>query len=105
MPEIEIHNGEILIDGVPQPQPVSGLALAKPSRDGGKPEDIEPEEIARAMAGEISRGIGAGLTPMEIVNGLLTLKSPLGHKLVWTRFDVYQTFAIWSKKMEGRAKL
>ncbi len=102
MAEIEIHNGEVRINGEVQAAPTP-----PPERAKGKPgpEDVEPNEIARAMAQVVALGITDKLSPMEIVNGLLQLKSPAGHKLVWTRFDVYQTFALWSKKLEGKSKL
>ncbi len=104
MAEVEIHNGQILVDGVVQPEaPVLPLAEPKP----GPPvvEDTDPEMIAARMAQTISLGMDNKLTPMEIVNSLLTAKSAGGHKLVWTRFDVFQTFALWAKKLDGRAKL
>lgn len=99
MPETVIHNGEILVDG--QAQPASPPPRDAKPRPASKPEDIEPEEIARRMAATVSLGIEHKLTPMEIVNSLLTLNSPNGHKLVWTRFDVHQTFLLWSKKLSG----
>lgn len=103
MPEVEIHNGQILVDGVVQAS--ATVAVERPKPPPGLPEDVEPEDIARRMAGTISLGVDNKLTPMEIVNALLTLVSPRGHKLVWTRFDVHQTFALWAKKMEGKSKL
>ncbi len=103
-PEIEIHNGQIILDGEPQPEAPTA-PLTPPQPPSGLPQDVEPEEIARRMAATISLGVDNKLTPMEIVNALLTLRSPGGHKVVWTRFDVYQTFALWAKKLEGKAKL
>lgn len=104
---VEIHNGQIIVDGQPVPEtPSPGLTpLVPPSPSQGVVEDIEPEEIARQMAQAIAGGIEVKLLPMEIVNSLLTLRSARGHKLVWTRFDVHQTFALWARKMEGRSRV
>lgn len=90
---VSIHNGEI-----------TGQAPEGPgaqSRPTPRLEDVEPNEIARAMAAEISRALSESPqpTPMDLVNRLLALKSPLGHKLVYTRFDAFQLFSIWSRKM------
>lgn len=103
MPQVEIHNGQILEDG--EPVQSSPSPRPQPAKGGQPVEDVEPEAIAGAMAACISLGIDSHLTPMEIVNSLLTLNSGRGHKLVWTRFDVHQAFALWTRKMDGRGKL
>ena len=81
MPEERlIHNGEIL-----------------------SVEDIDPENIAAAMAKTISEQLSLAPpgTPMDIVTALLKLRSEKGHKLVWTRFDIHQLFALWTNKFEA----
>lgn len=108
MPGVEIHNGEVLVNGVPEaggPEAEAVLTPPGPKAKSAGVEDINPEDIAARMANTISLGIENKLTPMEIVNSLLTLNSAKGHKLVWTRFDVHQTFALWAKKLDGRGKL
>lgn len=102
MAEIEIHNGQVLVDGVPEAQ-VEPLAPtpAKPSRE----DDLEPDAIAQRMAQVISQGQAEKLLPMEVVNRLLTLKTAGGQKLVWTKWDVRQAFVLWGKKMEGQVRL
>ncbi len=108
MGEVEIHNGQIIVDGQPQEQaPVASEVPLLPPSVPGSPEDLDPNVIAALMAQTISTWEGeTGMKiPMDLVNRLLTLKSARGHKLVWTRFDVHQTFALWARKMEGRAKL
>lgn len=97
MPETVIHNGQIIVDGKSQEQ-------APLPADPQRASELDPEEIAREMARTVSEGTAAKLLPMQIVNNLLTLRSPGGEKLVWTRFDLYQCFALWSKKMVGELK-
>lgn len=101
MPEIEIHNGEILVDGEPSPE----LASPEPKPRPGREPELSPDEIASLMAWAISEAQAARATPMEIVNRLLGLKTPGGQKVVWTKWDVRQLFALWAKKMEGSSKL
>ena len=102
MPEVEIHNGQIIVDGIPEPSAPSGEPPrpAKPGRE----DDLTPDQIAGRMAQIISQGIDGKLLPMEIVNGLLTLRTEGGQKLVWTKWDVRQAFVLWSKKLEGESR-
>lgn len=102
MVEIIIHNGEILQDGKPVPNQ-GGLAI--PPQQEKTIQDTNPDTICQLMAHTISIGVETKLTPMEIVNNLLTLKSENGHKIVWTRFDILQLFKLWSIKLEGKVKL
>lgn len=106
MNERVIHNGEILtpIPGIKDEEPQAPKA---PQGKAAPPlllQDIEPEELARLIAGTISSAMGESPqpTPMEIVNRLLCLKTECGHKVLWTRFDVSQLFAIWSNKLESQ---
>lgn len=103
MSEVTIHNGEILIDVEVQPEAPSGLAAkVQPVT----PEaELDPEKIAGLMAKTISQAQDDKCTPMETVNRILTLRTVGGQKLVWTKWDVRQLFALWSKKMEGSSKL
>lgn len=99
----EIHNGEVIADvaGVQtEPAPDS----ASPSLPPGVselPSGLQPDEIARAMAATVSEALAEvpKVTPMEIVNRLLQLKNKEQEKLVFTRFDLFQVFAIWSKRL------
>ncbi len=96
--EPTIHNGQILNEpaGVQtEPVPAPGLA----------PEDIEPEALAALMAACLSDQLAVipQPSPMAIVTALLKLKTTRGHKVVWTRFDIHQMFALWSSKMAPRA--
>lgn len=103
MGEVSIHNGEILVDGVPQRVPDQDIA--KPSAKPNREDDLAPDEIARQMAQVISKGIFDRATPMEIVNQLLVLKTPGGQKLVWTKWDVRQAFVLWGKKLAGELRV
>lgn len=98
-----IHNGQILheIPGVHTDSPeASPPPQAAKSLPAGIP-DIDPDELAAGMAGTISSALAEQPipVPMEIVNRLLQLKTPRGHKAVFTRFDMLQLFAIWSNKL------
>ncbi len=98
----EIHNGVVLAD-------VPGVGTGSEPSPAPKPdpmaEDKDPEVIAQQMAWTISTGVAEGQTPMEIVNRLLALKSPKGHKLVWTRFDMLKLYAMYSNKLTGENRL
>ncbi len=102
-PESErvIHNGQIL-----HPVPGVGTTEAEtsvppPRLPAGIP-DIDPDELAGLMAGVISTALSETPTPspMEIVNRLLQAQTPRRHKLVFTRFDMLQLFALWSNKLD-----
>jgi len=97
MADVVIHNGEIIVDGRPQ-------VVEEPKAPGQAPGELHPDEIAFAMAGAISSALEEKLLPMEIVNKLLTLQIR-GQKAVWTKWDIRQLFALWSKKIEGAVKL
>lgn len=99
----EIHNGEVIAD-VAGVQTKQAPANARPSLPPGVselPSGLQPDEIARAMAAELSEALAAvpQPTPMELVNKLLQLKNKDMEKLVFTRFDLFQIFAIWSKRL------
>ena len=96
MAETIIHNGEVIVDGRP-------VREAEPAEPGKAPGELQPDEIAEALARCISEGQAAKLLPMELVNRLLTLQVR-GQKVLWTKWDVRQLFALWSKKMEGSLK-
>lgn len=97
MTQFEIHNGEVIVDGKVQTVTVPESPV--------EACDLSPDGIAAVMARVISIGITDKITPIEIVTRLLQLKSPKGQKLVWTRFDLFQMFAIWSKKLSGESKV
>ena len=97
---VEIHNGEVFGEELP-----AVAAPAAPPKPNSLPPDLDPDLIAAAMAQVVSNGLARKALPMEIVNELLQLKSPNGGKVVWTRFDVFQLFGIWSKKLTGEARL
>lgn len=99
-PEVHIHNGQIVsINGKP-PEPEPGQAQ-KPANS--PPAELDPEKIAAAMARVISEQLERKPrpTPMEIVNSLLQLTHG-PHKLVWTRFDVYQCFGKYAAAQQGK---
>lgn len=95
--ELVIHNGEILnpIPGVKTEQAQTPANLTSV-------QDIEPELLSSLMVGVISasREESPEPTAVEVVNRLLTLKTSHGHKVVWTRFDINQLFAIYSNKLD-----
>lgn len=105
-----IHNGQILHDvpGVHTTTPTQSI----PETGGLKSqvpktvEDVEPEALAGLMAGVISQALDETPRPppMEIVNRLLRLKTDRGHKVVWTRFDINQLFALWTNKLDNRLR-
>lgn len=96
--ELSIHNGVVIGDSPVQTEQVPDRAPAA---------DLDPNEISRAMAQVVSEGLHRvpSATPMELVNLLLQLKTKSGKKLVFTRFDLFQCFALWSKKMTGESRL
>lgn len=99
-----IHNGQIIseVPGVITEQ-LPSVALLSPAKAiPAMVEDIEPEVLAGLMARVISEAFDEtpAPSPMEVVNRLLQLKTDRGHKVVWTRFDVNQLFAIWSNKLD-----
>ena len=99
--EVSIHNG--VVTGA---DALAVTDLPSPPRPIPTTEqDTDPNKIAAAMAHAISDGITANSTPMDIVNSLLQIKGESGHKLVWTRFDMLQMFAIWSQKLSGEQKI
>lgn len=100
MTETIIHNGEVIVDGRPQ-------EVEAPPSSPRAASELDPEEIAARMAKCISQAQAEGptVTPMEVVNRILQLKSPGGQKLVFTRFDLFQCFAIFSKKLSGETRI
>lgn len=103
MSGVSIHNGEVLgeFPGVQtEPSPAKPRP-AMPSGTAELPTGLQPNEIARAMAAQLSEALALKPqpTPMELVNRLLQLKNEAGEKLVFTRFDLFQIFAIWSKRL------
>ncbi len=98
MSEIHIHNGQVVN---PAASPV------QTEQAPAQVEELDPEKLAAKMAAVVSAGMGKrpAATPMEIVNELLQLKGPKGEKLVWTRFDVFQAFGIWTKKLSGTDRI
>lgn len=99
---VSIHNGEVLgeFPGVQTERP-SASAEPRPPGTAELPTELQPNEIARAMAAAVSEELALKPqpTPMELVNRLLQLKNEAGEKLVFTRFDLFQIFAIWSKRL------
>lgn len=99
-----IHNGEILaefpgVKTVPLPSYTGKLT----ARHHTPPvEDVEPEVLAGLMAGIISKAMAEtpAPSPMEVVTRLLQLNTEKGHKVVWTRFDINQLFALWTNKLD-----
>lgn len=98
-----IHNGQIL-HPVPGVGTVTGVPVIPQTQKRLPAEiaDVEPNELARLMAEVISAASAEPepVSPMEVVNRLLRLTTPRGHKVVWTRFDVHQVYALWSNKLE-----
>lgn len=97
-----IHNGEI-IGG----NPLVGTEEL-PARQSKLPEELDPDQLAAVMARTVSDWLmdsGQVKTPMDLVNRLLQLKDEAGRKLVFTRFDLFQCFAIWSKKLTGQDRV
>lgn len=111
MIERRIHNGEIL-DEIPGITTVTPAAPALPATAPLRrqippgPENCDPEELAACMAKCIAEGLSLEpkATPMELVNSLLklTIGPGSGHKVVWTRFDIHQLFALWTNKQQNR---
>lgn len=100
-----IHNGQVFAppNALVKDEPIPQAAPKPPTEPS-----LDPEQLAAAMAHTISQCLGrkpVAATPMEIVNALLqlTMKDSQGRlqKLVWTRWDVHQAFAIWSSKLQG----
>lgn len=102
---VSIHNGEVQgeFPGVQTERP-SASTEPRPVLPPGTaelPTGLQPNEIARAMAAAVSEELvrKPQPTPMELVNRLLQLKNEAGEKLVFTRFDLFQIFAIWSQRL------
>lgn len=102
-----IHNGEIINDiaGVKTEAAPARPIPSQPMVRREVPqsvEDIDPEALAGLMARVISDALAEAPapSPMEIVTRLLVLKTDKGHKVVWTRFDINQLFALWTNKLE-----
>lgn len=101
-----IHNGQVVneISGV-QTEMAQTAVLPPPQtlrqQVPQSVEDIDPEALAARMASCISEQLllEPKVVPMDIVTALLKLQTPRGHKVVWTRFDLHQMFALWSNKM------
>ncbi len=95
----EIHNGEVL-----NPNPLVKTESAQ-SATKRPLSDLDPEALAGLMAKTVSEFMSKAdpWTPMELVNALLQLQTPTGQKVVWTRFDIHQLFALWTRKLEQRA--
>ena len=101
---VEIHNGQIIGEDRAQDEELPSAAAGARSALS----DLDPNDIAQEMARALSQRLEAEPrpTPMDLVNVLLQLKHPkTGRKLVWTLFDLYQQFAIWTRKMEGRTRI
>lgn len=98
----EIHNGQVLQD-------VPGVVTDRVEEALNEPllgTKLDPELIAAQLAREISSWLmdsGEVKTPMDLVNRLLQLQGQHGEKLLFTRFDLFQCFALWTKKLEGRS--
>ena len=99
----KIHNGEVIADvaGVQTESLPAGARPVLPPGVSELPTGLQPDEISAAMARAISESMATKpqATPMEIVNRLLQLKNEDMEKLVFTRFDLFQIFAIWSKRL------
>lgn len=99
-----IHNGQIIspVPGVGTEE-LPSISLPSPAKPvPASVEDVDPEALAGLMARVISEAFNEtpAPSPMEVVTRLLQLKTERGHKVVWTRFDVNQLFAIWSNKLD-----
>lgn len=100
----EIHNGVIVAEapGVSS----SLLPIDLPAKEPAK--DLSPDDIAAAMAREITSWLmdsGEVKTPMELVNRLLQLQDTKQQKLLFTRWDLFQCFAIWTRKLQGQDRV
>lgn len=109
-PEYEIINGQIISEppGVKTETPANLSAVSEVSplrrQVPQQVQDAEPEALAAAMADCVSRALDEEPvpSPMDIVNRLLRLKTANGHKIVWTRFDIHQLYALWTNKLSSR---
>ncbi len=101
--ERKIHNGEIL-DPVPGVYTEAAPALPIGRQTPQGLQDNDPDELAAAMAKCLADALVESPvpSPMELVNRLLRLQSPRGHKIVWTRFDINQLFALYSNKLDNK---
>lgn len=78
-----------------------------------KPDpDLDPAELEARMVetvaaiiskndGESPTAVGCKRVAEEAVRALLLLQGSKGRKLFFTRYDIMQIFAIWSKKLQG----
>ncbi len=103
--ELIIHNG-VIVNDVPgvKTEPLPTFASASPIKREvpQSVEDVDPEQLAGLMAAVISAAMDETPkpSPMEIVTRLLMLQTERGHKVVWTRFDINQLFALWTNKLD-----
>lgn len=87
---IHIHNGEVMGAAPPStPKPLP-------------PPDLNPDALAAQMAREIAQAFAEEPRPLpiQVVNRLLQLKTPGGHKLLWTRFDLFKLYGLYTKELE-----
>lgn len=93
-----IHNGEII--AAPAEVQTEVMPAQRPIPDSV--EDTDPEMLAGLIACCISTAMAETPMPppMEVVNRLLRLKTPMGRKALWTRFDMLQLYSLYSNKLE-----
>lgn len=99
----EIHNGVIVAEapGVSS----SPLSVDLPAKEPAK--DLSPDDIAAALAKVVDDWVAedAHSVPMELVNRLFQLTDAKGQKLLFTRWDLFQCFAIWTRKLQGQDRV
>ncbi len=92
MTEVRIHNGEI----------VGQEAAPERPKAAAPPSDLNPDALAALIAREIAQAFAEEPRPLpiQVVNRLLQLKSPGGHKVLWTRFDLFKLYGLYTKELE-----
>lgn len=84
------------------------------ARTSAQDPDLDPAELEAKMTAIVETAIdsmyGEGEPDHEplakdIVRKLLLLQGTKGRKLVFTRFDIMQIFAIWTRKLEGKDRV
>ena len=70
------------------------------------PAELEAKMIATAVEVlETEPKHDSKTTAERIIRALLLLQGSKGRKLVFTRFDIMQIFAIWTRKLEGKDRV
>jgi hypothetical protein len=66
--------------------------------------DLDMDQIRQKMCALLEAGDSA-VDKMILVDALLSLRGQKGRKLLFARPEVFQIFDIWSRKMQGEARL